>query len=1233
MSRHQRLSPSSFFLAFLQLIFVISVPSYVSEPAISATPATSYSPSSSSSSQLSYFPSSADITTSSSSFSSLPPNGSAPSLPPPSPRRSTKPPPPPPSTNPPPPPLSTYPPPQPPSTNPFSASSIPPAGDLLLSSGPTVSCPDASWVPAGDKCLKVHFFQEDEPIRSRGTWMDGMDLCVSHGAMLATLHNSYHDQVAHKLTDSLAHPCWIGIRRYLLKRPDRGWVWVDRTEKISEEADSYLGWGAALRAIWKLVPPEEKCGEIAIDGWGARPCWGVTSRLRCSICSTLSAAEPPPPHESLAGKSRFENLWKPALVPRLPGPLVLEDGSVWLEGQEEAMKQGDPSSFSQFRPSASSSLRDWSRFVAPPGSSSSVYSVGEDAVEFNNPNLFWEVQDGAGDGGMYGLLNGVPNGQGEQGEYLMEGFSMADEQEEEQKKVEENAKTIRRRRRRSKKMDTPDEAAAIQANTIEGGGEDVSGGSIPPPPVASASVRDDVVSPVAPVVPPPMLYPPEATAIAIASLPGDNNSSLDLPSSFDPSSSLPKHNSSSLPTESLPWSWISWGPLESPPPPPVVAVQDEEIKVVAVEPEEVVAVLTPPQLDDAAKHRGSEIKLGWVQSHWTPLVVGGCLLVVGLLLCCGACLGIRVHRRGNDTEKERKRRRIEDLEVLPRWAEISEEVEEASLKMDNLKMPPRRPVGGDGAKEDGTETAADPVELVKDEELKVGGSNHEALENTSSYQVPHCPVSASAAASAGLWLHRHDDDLQHASGEMLPPAGVLSQVSISGLEDEEDEEDDVTTCHFGGGETPTGMSDREDEAGGGGVDSWTGNWGVEGPCNKNTDAVLRDNEDDYHTYSGGGDKKGTSSSNSQSGNGGSGGGGSNGGGGGNGCSSRDGGSSNAAAFRFVTLSSTCSSSSTHPLSFSVESSLPPSLPPSPPPSVPPSLPPSPPSLPPPSPPSLLPSPPPSLPPSPQHAQNETTSEVVPKPLPFPRLACKPLLPITGARCENIFSAIHKDSIGQVSLCSQVSSLESELTTVPSREEGEVCMSDRSSWLVAPASDRSSRGSIDDTAKSSWEGSGGGQEQTARLPPLLPIEKRCRTSSSGDVVVRLQQRQKVECQVKSSACTARQVTLGYSSHAVQEVAVQKPTLLSIPYLPPRGLSTKEIVRVREEGEQRSVAFGSSGQVGYREKRGGASIAVTTQPPYRHNGEVTDEGNQKVHISVLPKQTVRTFNLEISASVER
>eukprot|EP00922_Rhytidocystis_sp_ex-Travisia-forbesii_P050098 GHVS01074535.1.p1 GENE.GHVS01074535.1~~GHVS01074535.1.p1 ORF type:complete len:661 (+),score=67.80 GHVS01074535.1:171-2153(+) len=209
-------------------------------------------------------------------------------------------------------------------------------------------CPDNSWVPSAshDRCFKVLEFEDhlldatptsDRPHDSSvantwrahgdgrtsiGSWADGMRMCVEQGGVLATLHSEQEDRIAHMLSDHIRGSCWIGLRRYLLRRPERGWIWVDQSSSLTD-AD-FMSWGSKLKTGWKLIPPEDKCGEIHNDGWGELPCWGTHSKLHCAVCATesVSLIENLPPQSYLSGFN-LSSLWhSPRPVDEVPTPTI-----------------------------------------------------------------------------------------------------------------------------------------------------------------------------------------------------------------------------------------------------------------------------------------------------------------------------------------------------------------------------------------------------------------------------------------------------------------------------------------------------------------------------------------------------------------------------------------------------------------------------------------------------------------------------------------------------------------------------------------------------------------------------------------------------------------------------------------------------------------------------------------------------------------------------------------------
>lgn len=162
-------------------------------------------------------------------------------------------------------------------------------------------CPDDSWTSTNmhSRCYKTVFFEETStrfrlppssrsstPSRREGSWIEGMQACLNQGGVLATIHDQEEDRLAHALTDNIASPCWLGLRRYLLKRPERGWIWVDSSNAL--DSKNFVSWGEKLKVLWRIVPPEEKCGQIDNDGWGQLPCWGLNAKLKCAVCATQS---------------------------------------------------------------------------------------------------------------------------------------------------------------------------------------------------------------------------------------------------------------------------------------------------------------------------------------------------------------------------------------------------------------------------------------------------------------------------------------------------------------------------------------------------------------------------------------------------------------------------------------------------------------------------------------------------------------------------------------------------------------------------------------------------------------------------------------------------------------------------------------------------------------------------------------------------------------------------------
>eukprot|EP00922_Rhytidocystis_sp_ex-Travisia-forbesii_P033103 GHVS01049236.1.p1 GENE.GHVS01049236.1~~GHVS01049236.1.p1 ORF type:complete len:799 (+),score=80.59 GHVS01049236.1:361-2757(+) len=252
---------------------------------------------------------------------------------------------------------------------PTSAFSYPPMPELVPRRlNPT--CPDNSWVPSAshERCFKVFEFEDRvsktagaaspheeverivmdttselwQPQRSgssrrhaMGSWVEGMQMCVKQGGVLATLHTEQEDRIAHMLSDHIRGSCWIGLRRYLVKRPERGWIWVDSSSSLKD--GDFMSWGGKLKALWNLVPPEEKCAEIDNDGWGELPCWGAHSKLHCAVCATepVSRLENLPRQSYLKAFNPF-NLWRPpSPSTEIPAPTYIPtfvDTSERVEG-------------------------------------------------------------------------------------------------------------------------------------------------------------------------------------------------------------------------------------------------------------------------------------------------------------------------------------------------------------------------------------------------------------------------------------------------------------------------------------------------------------------------------------------------------------------------------------------------------------------------------------------------------------------------------------------------------------------------------------------------------------------------------------------------------------------------------------------------------------------------------------------------------------------------------------
>lgn len=157
-----------------------------------------------------------------------------------------------------------------------------------------VECPDG-WYETSGRCFRVFDFGENQ----KQSWESAMATCSAHGTPLATIHNHEEESLIQSLSARYKAECWTGLRKYKRFKPDKGWLWIDRDVALND--DDYLHWGTEWQSVWKILPPDEKCGTIKQDGWGNRPCWGPGSKLQCFVCGTLD------PEASEQAKKAFQN--------------------------------------------------------------------------------------------------------------------------------------------------------------------------------------------------------------------------------------------------------------------------------------------------------------------------------------------------------------------------------------------------------------------------------------------------------------------------------------------------------------------------------------------------------------------------------------------------------------------------------------------------------------------------------------------------------------------------------------------------------------------------------------------------------------------------------------------------------------------------------------------------------------------------------------------------------------
>lgn len=184
---------------------------------------------------------------------------------------------------------------------------------LLREGGLGLKCPDTTWVAnsAGTRCFKNFFFSE-EMNEGKASWIDGMHMCSTHGAPLATIHNANEDALVKALTSSADSDCWIGLRKYKKLKPEKGWLWIDRETALSDS--DYLNWGPVWQSLWKILPPDEKCGTYQVEsasGWGNRPCFLPGSKLTCFVCGTIDPFASDGARMAYANNFNTEGWWTP----------------------------------------------------------------------------------------------------------------------------------------------------------------------------------------------------------------------------------------------------------------------------------------------------------------------------------------------------------------------------------------------------------------------------------------------------------------------------------------------------------------------------------------------------------------------------------------------------------------------------------------------------------------------------------------------------------------------------------------------------------------------------------------------------------------------------------------------------------------------------------------------------------------------------------------------------------
>lgn len=120
--------------------------------------------------------------------------------------------------------------------------------------------------------------------------------------------------------------CWIGLRKYSLKYSDQSWYWIDGTTPLSEENGDFLAYGSALKLIWRLMPPYDRCGTMTPSGWGNLPCRYLNNKRSCFVCASALVD------------------WTPEEGnPTLPSTVTPSDDPLWTDENESASSSSSSS--------------------------------------------------------------------------------------------------------------------------------------------------------------------------------------------------------------------------------------------------------------------------------------------------------------------------------------------------------------------------------------------------------------------------------------------------------------------------------------------------------------------------------------------------------------------------------------------------------------------------------------------------------------------------------------------------------------------------------------------------------------------------------------------------------------------------------------------------------------------------------------------------------------------------